>query len=439
VKQRRSRAGSSWKRASALGPVEPEAGAPPTRDACTAEVRGSNPLSSTRKSGNQARTTDDAAISSTSGWAAHWALPNVTLDEPIEASHAALVNCQDERLREVAGRHPGLETFLGAFSDEFGNRVYPTVAMIRGDAPEYVRSDTALGGFRDAVCISAIVAGWSAKKPGGGIIHSDAFDIYPWFPGLHGHLGTVTPAMIGSHSVKKLRGQSAPALGRRSLSISDMDRPLLGTLLARWQSCFVDGRESVEDRRLFRALEMGRAASRIPGGVDANEHDAGRAVALWVSAFEILTYKGKGQNAKKVVLSRLAQVEWQTAKLKVQDRLVKIGGKETYQTNVAGEVYDHLNRVRNDFLHGNPVTAETLRIEKCQKNVLHFAAPLFRAALTAALDLKFSVSMHDLADAEGYGPYIGRRRDFRAAQRFAEDAILVADEPPKKRRSAATA
>jgi hypothetical protein len=71
-----------------------------------------------------------------------------------------------------------------------------------------------------------------------------------------------------------------------------------------------------------------------------------------VSAFEILTYKGKGQNAKKVVLSRLAQVEWQTAKLKVQDRQVKIGKKDAYQTNVAGEVYDHLNRVRNDFLHG---------------------------------------------------------------------------------------
>jgi hypothetical protein len=181
-------------------------------------------------------------IGNASGWTAHWALPNVTLDEPIEASHAALVNCQDERLREVAGQHPGLKRFLGAFRDEFGIRVCPTIAMIRRDAPEFVRSDTALGGFRDAVCISAIVAGWSAKSARAGIIHSDAFDLYPWFPGLHGHLGTVTPAMVGMHSVEKLRGQSAPALGRRSLSDERYRPPLarsaygaMGELLRGWR------------------------------------------------------------------------------------------------------------------------------------------------------------------------------------------------------------
>ena len=53
----------AWKRASVLGPVEPEAGAPPTRDACTCggpEVR--NPLSTTRKSKpNVAAKSDDEA------------------------------------------------------------------------------------------------------------------------------------------------------------------------------------------------------------------------------------------------------------------------------------------------------------------------------------------------------------------------------------------
>jgi hypothetical protein len=134
-----------------------------------------------------------------------------------------------------------LKTFLGAFRDEFGTPVLPTVAMFRGDAPDGVRNDTALGGFRDAVCASAIVAGWSMKSATGAIIHSDAFDVYPWFPGDHGHLGTVTPAMIGIHNVEELQGQPAPALGRRSLSTTDMDGPLLDALLVSWQGCFVDG------------------------------------------------------------------------------------------------------------------------------------------------------------------------------------------------------
>lgn len=182
----------------------------------------------------------------------------------------------------------------------------------------------------------------------------------------------------------------------------------------------------MKTRRPFRALEMACAASKTPGGVDANEHDAGRAVALRVSAFEILTYKGKWRSARKAVLSRLAEVEWQTAKLNVQDRLVKIGEKETFQTNVVGEVYDHLNRVRNDFRHGNPVSAETLKLVKRQDSVLFFAAPLFRLALIAFLDLR-SPELSDASDDQEYNHFAGGL-PFTGAQRLAEDAILKADD-----------
>jgi hypothetical protein len=85
--------------------------------------------------------------------------------------------------------------------------------------------------------------------------------------------------MIGLHNVEELLGQSAPALGRRSLSPSDIDRPLLEELLARWQRRFVDGDYSDENLRLFRSLEMARAASKVPGGADANIYDAWRAMA----------------------------------------------------------------------------------------------------------------------------------------------------------------
>jgi hypothetical protein len=123
----------------------------------------------------QARATDDVVISSAPRWSPVWAMPNVTLRKSIEASHAALVNSDDKRFRSIAGRRPALKTFLNAFRDEFGTQIWPTIAMVREGAPPGVRTVTALGGFRDAVCVSAIVAGQ-------GIIHSDAFDVYPWFP-----------------------------------------------------------------------------------------------------------------------------------------------------------------------------------------------------------------------------------------------------------------
>jgi hypothetical protein len=389
-----------------------------------------------RRAGESGQTTADAATSSAPRWKAICVLPNVTLDAPIEASRAALVPCHDDRFREIAGQRPELQSFVGAFCNEFGNQIWPTIGLVREDAPRSISNTTVFGAFRDAVCVSVIIAGQSLalkwNSPDRGILYSDAFDIYPWFPspepGFEKYITVMTPALRGLEEVGRLRPQSAPCLGNRSLSPIHIDCPLLQALVERWERCFATGRENVEDRRLFRALEMACAASRIPGGADASEHDAGRAVALWVSAFEILTYKGKGHRAKKVVLSRLAQVEWQTAKLKVRDRRVKLGEKETIQTNVAGEVYDHLNRVRNDFLHGNPVTPETLKLAKRQQSVLFFAAPLFRLALTVFLDLR-SQELSDASDDQDCD-HIAGGIPFSGPQRLAEDAILKADDAP---------
>jgi hypothetical protein len=362
-------------------------------------------------------------------------MPNVTVNEPIEASHAALVNGDDRRLRDVIRRHPGLERFLGTFRDEFGTEISPTIGMVREDAP-HVHTVSAFGGFRDAVCMSAIVAGrghaMTSRSGAVGIVHSDAFDVYPWFPSLtlEGRVGAFTPAVKAIHEVAQLRPQPTPALGKRSLSASNIDYPLLGAILARWEDCFVTGNQPIEDRRLFRALEMARAASKMPGGIDASEHDAGRAVAQWVSAFEILAHDGKHADFRSV-LSLLDRVEWLRPALQVKDHEVTYRGKSV-RTNLAGVVYHALYRARNDFLHGNEVTAETLKLKKCQKHVHWFSASLFRLALTAFLDLRFAEPLPVAADGQDHGRHIGRRMDFRSPQRVAEDTILVADELPRK-------
>jgi hypothetical protein len=77
----------------------------------------------------QARAADDVAISAPR-WVPVWAMPNVTLDEPVETELAALVSTADERLRSIAARRPGLQTFLSAFRDEFGVPIAPTIGML---------------------------------------------------------------------------------------------------------------------------------------------------------------------------------------------------------------------------------------------------------------------------------------------------------------------
>ena len=196
------------------------------------------------------------------------------------------------------------------------------------------------------------------------------------------------------------------------------------------------GNETAEDRRLFRSLEMARAASKTPGGADATVYDAGRETALWVSAFEILAHDGQRADFQRV-LSLLNRVQWLSRKLKVQDRKVTYGGK-VRQTNLAGSIYERLYKARNDFLHGNPVTIETLELEKSGKQVRWFAAPLFRLALTAFLDLRFSERLPKTADDHDRERHEVKGRIFRLAQRRSEDAILVADQLPRQRPKAGT-
>jgi hypothetical protein len=374
-------------------------------------------------------------------WTPVWAMPNVTLDEPIETAFAALVPCNDRRLVSLARGHPAFKSFVRAFRDEFGSRICPTIGIVQENAPPRIKTVTAFGGFRDAVCFSAIVAGQSLAIDSGtasGVVHSDAFDVYPWFPTkLDEQLYAFTPALVGAHEVAQLRPQSTPALGRRSLPNTHIDQPLLTVLLARWERCYAVGDETAEDRRLFRALEMARAASRTPGGSDASEHDAGRAAALWVSAFEILAHDGDWVGLERVLLL-INQVKWISPQLKIQDRPVKISKKKTLATNLVGAVCEHLYRARNDFIHGNPVTVETLRLEKSRQQVQWFAAPLFRLALTAFLDLYPTVTPAKSTDAEELARQIVRRIEFRQHQQLSENAILVADRPPRRPDRAST-
>ena len=127
----------------------------------------------------------------------------------------------------------------------------------------------------------------------------------------------------------------------------------------------------------------------------------------------------------------MTEFNWLRHPLKVQVRTV-VYKRQSIQTNLAGVIYERLYRARNDFLHGNPITDETLRVEKSRKHVHWFAVPLFRLALTAFLNLHFSETLQDTASDEDRGRHIAKRMAFSQPQRLAEDAILMADNAPDR-------
>lgn len=362
-------------------------------------------------------------------WGASWVLPNVELRIPLECSYAALVPTNDVRVRALVRRHPNVGKFLRRFTDGFGERVRPSVLLHRENAPPSVLTVGALTGFRDAISISVLSVSHANALLHGrsyGANFSDVFDIHPW--GLSNtydeHLISSTPSILATHDLKKFHGQSTGGLSRSVISFGDFDATLLSALVARWDALFAGAPNRVEDVALFRSLNMANYASRMPGRADATFLDAGRAVALWVSAFEILAHNaGSGLGH---VLKLFADIKWERKELSEIDRVFKKQKKRVYETNLAGELYERLHHVRNQFLHGNPVTPDTLTLSRCGRSLLNFAAPLYRLALTAALGLSLESDPPSVDDAEAFSTYLCEHMSFYEPQKHVEDALLMA-------------
>lgn len=256
----------------------------------------------------------------------------------------------------------------------------------------------------------------------------------------HGQGLTVsTPAMLGTADVHEFHGQSLPGVSVRSLGQSDIDTPLLDALLACWKRRYTFSRPEWKDIALFRSLNMANQASRIPAGSEMTLYDAGRSVAIWVSAFEILAHPGTGRSKLTTVYDLLDRAAWRhqgcrTRRFKAYER----GKKFTSRRRLGCRLYGELYQVRNDFLHGNPVQGENLIVKGTEHSLFQYAASLYRMALASLLALEFNDPVPPLDDTDAFGRYSARRGNFSHYQDAIEDSLLTARRKSTSRQSGPT-
>jgi hypothetical protein len=229
------------------------------------------------------------------------------------------------------------------------------------------------------------------------------------------------PGNLAIHLLSEFNGQSFPEVGQASVGQSDIDWPLANELLDRWNARFSGKNVKWEDKALFRSLNMANEAGRIPAPSVGVIYDAGRLLALWVSAYEILAHPGgTGQSNFAAVCGLLESVKWLDTKLKVEAHTIP--GNPPQQKQLATWLCRKVYNLRNDFLHGNDVEASALTFN--ERPVSDFAACLFRLAVTGFLDLHFNVPL--AGDAEALGAVTSQRTRFNGFQRAYEDALLAA-------------
>src|SRR5205814_1689779 len=89
-------------------------------------------------------------------------------------------------------------------------------------------------------------------------------------------------------------------IAHQRFSANMIDKPLLRELLSHWEQRFKTATPSHGNVALFRSLNMAVSAAMLPGNVEVTIYDVGKAVALWVSAFEILAHTGNTVGYRQV-------------------------------------------------------------------------------------------------------------------------------------------
>ena len=357
-------------------------------------------------------------------------LPNLRTMRPIEGKFIAIVDASDSRIADLETSQRRFGSFLNRFTDAFGVSSRPSVLLAKANAPKPCLDVGALASFRDIASVSTVAKGrailqiYKSAQP---IAWANTFDFHPWMIDKnYEYLVARTPALWALHEVKAFKGQCSPEVSRMDLKVSDVDTSLVTELVARWDAHYPSRGKKWADLALFRSLNMANQACLLPAATAATVYDFGRAVGLWISAFEILVHPGPSGKADiHKVFDLLDQAPW----ISSFPRRYAIGPKR--KGTIASWLYRRMHNARNAFLHGNPVALRDLLLKPGGRGLLNFCAPLFRMALSSFLDLKWNEPPpHNISDIEIVSDWMIRRADFTADQQLIERALSQCREKP---------
>jgi hypothetical protein len=367
-----------------------------------------------------------------SRWDPILVLPSLDVSNPLECSLAAFVPADDDRVATACNAHPKLRLFLSRFTDAFRVNLRPTVLLLSTNAPATIRTADAIASFRDVIALSTIPMCRATRlrfDRMGSILYSDSFTYYPWtLDKNYENLTLNTPMLLALHDVEQFYGQAMPEVPHTRLTEFEIDQPLLAKLMERWVVAYSARTPEWNDLALFRSLNMAQEASRAPGPISNSTYDVGRLIALWVSAFEVLIHPGgKGTADLRAVYEGLGRVQWETDFCnEVVHRAYAGRIKEPPLRNAACWLYGELYRLRNMFLHGNPVDAISLKPPSGRANYAFYAAILYRLALTAFLNLIWPHSLPAAADRQARFDDMADRDNFLDFQRNFEMSLRTA-------------
>ncbi|MGO7301378.1 hypothetical protein ACC718_32750 [Rhizobium ruizarguesonis] len=367
-------------------------------------------------------------------WSPIAVLPSVNVQTTkLGGPHVALIGSADPRYQACIKRIPDLKAFLESFTASHGEVVQPSL-IVTSSEYEGKPLSHAIASFKDivvaAVNLDVRVLSILADD-NRGPFYSNSFDIYPWMLSeRNNRLIATTPALSALHHLKNFRGLASPAVPIHRVEDRHVHAGLFTGLYRLWKQQYIDDQDVWEARAILRSLNMASAAMQVPNtSILETMYDWGRVIAHWVSAFEILVHPGEDGRADEAkVLKMLSEVEWRRGKLVGASHTIRFGKGAAKDHTLAEWLYHRLYKLRNDYSHGNPVTAAEFEMEN-GTGVLSYPAALYRMALTTKVPPEDPITEDDVVSKRRthaeYGLYY-RSTQF---QNNCEDLLLRAVDP----------
>lgn len=330
-----------------------------------------------------------------SNWLFLALLHNLSLQEPVENGYIAIVPDTDDRAISLIKTSLALRRMVSGFTDQFGRRAFPSLMIVNPKAPKRLLSQDALIGFRNAIAICSIIKAWEealVRRQSLNVLkYSNYFNLYPIVPGKNGDLMiTRSPSILGADDPEEFAGQISPELASTSRVTDFYDKELLKAILLVWEERFLKHRlRDWQSLVLFRSLEMAFQASTIPFENSSTIYDYGAKIALWVSAFEVLSRSETERASLTKVLQLLGTPRLYAKNLTKKLYSIQFSKGKRGRCTLTQKLYYMLYSARNNFLHGNPVKICNVFIKDDLKyHALTSAAPIiYKLALQSFLNI----------------------------------------------------
>jgi len=326
-------------------------------------------------------------------------MPYLFLKETQDFGEATFLSTADTSFQPFIENAPAIKTLASRFTDNHGNKTKPSALLLSADISDDPRLWEIAAGIRNGYAIACIARGWQDTVGAlncHGNLYSDQYDFYAFLPTQNGQgLICLSPSFSSNSSLKHFQAQIypdvpfAPPLGQPRV-----DEKLWPVVHACWKHYFLSSGSSSENswpfKALFRSLAYAFKAARMPKGCDDLLFDYGINIGLWLSAFECLLRPEHELFHYERLFEIFEDREWKSPRLAAKQPFQI--GKKIYTLNFVQRVIGETYLLRNDFLHGNPVT-----IEKLTK-----PATIKCGALSHILPILYKIAVEEFAAKEGF-------------------------------------